>query len=99
MRILVLSAAFVFATIGVVRADPPAPAAAPIDGWEHHDPNETVCVRPAPPTGSFIMPKPECHTRAEWRQIREAKDNQFAHGSVDVRMDRDTTAAQLPGGQ
>ena len=65
--------------------------------WTTHDPNEVVCSLPPLPTGSYIQPKKECHTRAEWAAIRQAKDDRFVHGSVDVSLSPDRTSAVIPG--
>jgi hypothetical protein len=69
MRIIfaaaLLSAAFTipaFADPDTTTTSAPAPAAtAPADTTD-----QLVCRRKEPPTGSFIRPKPECHTKAEW---------------------------------
>jgi hypothetical protein len=75
MRFL-LTAAFVLATFPAfadpdaapapTTATPPAPAADATTPAAAPDADKVICRRGAPPTGSFVMPKPECHTRAEW---------------------------------
>ncbi len=66
MRIL-LTVAFVCTALPAL-ADPTTPATSttttPPPAADNSD--QLVCRRKAPPTGSFMMPKPECHTRAEW---------------------------------
>jgi hypothetical protein len=54
-----------------------APAPAP-------NPDQVICIRKSAPTGTFLQPKPECHTRAEWK----ANPNGFsapATGNGDVK--------------
>ncbi|HEV2652059.1 MAG TPA: hypothetical protein VGU69_12425 [Rhizomicrobium sp.] len=64
MRIL-LTVAFVCAALPAL-ADPATTTTSTTPPAATDNPDQLICHRKAPPTGSFIMPKPECHTRAEW---------------------------------
>jgi hypothetical protein len=35
-----------------------------------------ICKTPPPPTGSYISPKPVCHTKREWDEIEVQKRDQ-----------------------
>jgi hypothetical protein len=91
MRILLVSAFLCAAFTLPALADqatesptpPPASAAAP-------DPDQKlICIRKEPPTGSFIRPKPECHTRAEWAHANgSTTDNGVSNVQTYGSMDR-----------
>lgn len=83
MRYLSVLALIALSAPAFAQETPSAPAAATGKAKkDKDDPNKVVC-RNVGSTGSLLLSRSECHTRAEWRQLSEdTRDAMRSRGST-----------------